>query len=713
MSNDHTNRIASELGLPTRSVTATISLLEDGCTVPFIARYRKEATGSLDEVAITNIRDLAQQFIEFDKRKESIVSSLKERDLLSDELSKKIDAAQTLAELEDVYFPFRVKRKTRASQAREKGLEPLAKQIFEYKCSNTQEAAKAFINEEKGVATTDDALAGARDIIAEWINEDEFTRKAMRKLWMQKAVVYSKLAKGKETEAAKFKDYFAYSEPVTSIPSHRMLAVLRGENESLLKVEIYPDEAAALTIVESKFLRESRSQCGIEMNKAILDSYKRLLAPSMETEVRSCLKERSDAEAIKVFTTNLRELLMSPPLGEKVVLAVDPGFRTGCKIVCLNRQGELKHHDVIYPHETKKVAASEAQILDLVRRFEVEAIALGNGTASRESESFLKNIDYKSAGVEAPPIVLVNESGASIYSASEVARNEFPDHDVTVRGAVSIGRRLLDPLAELVKIDPKSIGVGQYQHDVDQSALQASLDDTVSSCVNSVGVELNTASKELLSYVSGLGPQLASNIVKHRSENGPFKSRTEIKKVSRLGAKAFEQCAGFLRIRNAKNPLDSSAVHPERYELVERMAKDLAHSVQDLMTNSELRKRIDVNKYVSDTVGLPTLKDILEELEKPGRDPREQLVPMQFKEGVNKMEDLREGMKLPGVVTNVTAFGAFVDIGVHQDGLVHVSELANKFVKNPADVVKVHQRVDVTVLQVDVDRKRISLSMKR
>jgi len=713
MTNEHGNRIASELGIPHRSVTATISLLEDGCTIPFIARYRKEATGSLDEVAIQNIRDLAQRLADFDKRKESILSSLTERNLLTDDLSKKIDAVQTLAELEDVYFPFRVKRKTRASAAREKGLEPLAKMIFEYKCSNTQEAAKEFVNEEKGIATTDDALAGARDIIAEWIAEDDSTRKSLRKLWMQKAVVYSKLAKGKEAEAAKFKDYFAYSEAVTTIPSHRMLAILRGENEGLLKAEIDVDEAAALTIVESKFLQQARSQSGIEMNKAILDAYKRLLAPSMETEVRNYLKDRSDAEAIKVFTTNLRELLMSPPLGEKVVLAVDPGFRTGCKIVCLNRQGELKHHDVIYPHENKRVAESEAKILDLIRRFEVEAIALGNGTASRESETFLKGIDYKSAGVIAPPVVLVNESGASIYSASEVARNEFPDHDVTVRGAISIGRRLLDPLAELVKIDPKSIGVGQYQHDVDQPALQASLDDTVSSCVNSVGVELNTASKELLSYVSGLGPQLAGNIVKHRAENGPFKSRSEIKKVTRLGAKAFEQCAGFLRIRNASNPLDSSAVHPERYALVEKMAKDISQNVKDLMSNSEVRKRIDLNKYVSDTVGLPTLQDIMQELEKPGRDPREQLVPMQFKEGVNKLEDLREGMKLPGVITNVTAFGAFVDIGVHQDGLVHVSELANKFVKNPADVVKVHQRVDVTVMQVDIDRKRISLSMKR
>jgi len=713
MSKDHASRIASELGLPPRSVTATMSLLDDGCTVPFIARYRKEATGTLDEVAITNIRDFAQRLVELDKRRESILSSLTERNILTDELKQKIEAAQVLSELEDIYFPYRVKRKTRASQAREKGLEPLAMMILEYKSANPAEEAKNFISEEKGVATADDALAGARDIIAEIINEHDATRKQMRKLWFQKSLVYSKVAKGKETDAAKFADYFSFSEPIANIPSHRMLAIFRGENEELLKVYIEPDEPAAIAIIENNFLRNARTPCGMEMTKAIQDCYKRLLGPSMETEMRSTLKERSDAEAIRVFSTNLRELLMSPPLGEKTILAVDPGFRTGCKIVCLNRQGELKHNDVIYPHEDKKKTESEYKILDLVKRFEVQAIALGNGTASRETESFLKGIDYKTAGMEAPPVVLVNESGASIYSASQVARDEFPDHDVTVRGAVSIGRRLLDPLAELVKIDPKSIGVGQYQHDVDQPALQASLDDTVSSCVNSVGVELNTASKELLSYVSGLGPQLAGNIVKHRSENGPFKSRSEIKKVSRLGAKAFEQCAGFLRIRDAKNPLDSSAVHPERYDVVEKMAKDLSQSVKDLMANSELRKRIDINKYVSDTVGLPTLKDIMEELEKPGRDPREQLVPMQFKDGVNKIDDLREGMKLPGVVTNVTAFGAFVDIGVHQDGLVHISELANKFVKTPADVVKVHQRVDVTVLTVDKDRKRISLSMKR
>lgn len=714
MTTDYATRIAKELNLAPHSVKATIALLDEGATVPFISRYRKEVTNSLDEVQITDIRDLLQRLIELDKRRHSILESLKERDLLTDDLKKKIDDSLTLTELEDIYLPFKVKRKTRATAAREKGLEPLAQSIFDYKCKNPSEEALQFISEEKGVATADDALAGARDIIAEWINEDELTRKSMRRLWFQKSLISSKLAKkGTEEEAEKFKDYFSYSEPTTKIPSHRILALFRGEKEGLLRVSIEPEEIPALVILEQRFLRGAKSLCGVEINKAIQDAYKRLLAPAMETEVRNSLKELADVEAIRVFSTNLRELLMSPPLGEKNVLAVDPGFRTGCKIVCLNKQGELKHHDVIYPHEEKKVPEAQKKILELMKTFEIEAIALGNGTASRESESFLKSIDYDAAGISAPPIVLVNESGASIYSASPVARQEFPDHDVTVRGAISIGRRLVDPLAELVKIDAKSIGVGQYQHDVDQSALQTSLDDTVSSCVNSVGVELNTASKELLSFVSGLGPQLAGNIIKYRSENGPFKSRSELKKVPRLGAKAYEQCAGFLRIRNAKNPLDSSAVHPERYELVEQMAKDVSHKITDLITNLEVRKKIDINKYVSETVGLPTLKDILSELEKPGRDPREKLVPMQFKEGVNSIGDLREGMRLPGIVTNVTAFGAFVDIGVHQDGLVHVSELANKFVKDPAQVVKVHQRVDVTVLSVDKDRKRIGLSMKR
>ncbi len=712
MTDNHASRIAKVLGLAPRSVTATISLLDEGCTIPFIARYRKEATGSLDEVAIANIRDSLQAFKELEKRRASILDSLQERQLLSDELKAKIDAADNLTELEDIYLPYKVKRKTRASQAREKGLEPLAKQIFEYKCANPEVTAKEFVSEEKGVATGEEALTGARDIIAEWINEDEQTRKTMRRHWMQNSFIASKVGKGKETDGAKFQDYFSFSESTSKIPSHRILALFRGENEEILKVSVGPEEEPSIAILDSRFVRGAKSPCGIEVKKAVQDCYKRLLAPSMETEMRTYLKEKADAEAINVFVQNLKELLMAAPLGEKSVLAIDPGFRTGCKIVCLSKQGELKHNDVIYPLEKSKYEA-EHKVLDLIKRFEIEAIALGNGTASRETETFLKAIDYKTVGLTAPPLILVNESGASIYSASPVAREEFPDHDITVRGAVSIGRRLIDPLAELVKIDAKSIGVGQYQHDVNQSQLGASLDDTVSSCVNSVGVELNTASKELLSYVSGLGPQLAGNIVKYRGENGPFRSRAELKKVPRLGAKAFEQCAGFLRIRNAANPLDSSAVHPERYELVQTMAKDLSRQVKDLMSDSQLRKSIRIEKYVSDAVGLPTLQDILSELEKPGRDPREQLVPMQFKDGVNSIADLEEGMRLPGVITNVTAFGAFVDIGVHQDGLVHVSELANKFVKDPSEVVKVSQRVDVMVLNVDKDRKRISLSMKR
>ncbi len=712
---EHVNRISSELGLPVKSVSATIALLEDGGTVPFIARYRKEATGALDEVAITNIRDLLGRLIELDKRRASIVSSLEERQLLTEDLAAKLSKAQTLAELEDLYLPYRPKKKTRASQAREKGLEPLAKSIFEYLASDPIKEAQKYLDAEKGVATTDDALAGARDIIAEWINEHQPTRKRMRELWGQKSFIKSSLAKGKEAEGAKYKDYFSYSEPVSSIPSHRLLAVLRGENEGILKVAIEVEEHSALNILESSFVKGA-SACAAQIKAAAVDSYRRLLAPSMESELRSVLKMKADAEAIKVFAGNLRELLMSSPLGEKNVLAVDPGFRTGCKIVCLNGRGDLLHHDVIYPHAehgAKSRAEAESKVLDLIKKFSVDAIALGNGTASRESESFLRDIDYKKAALTPPPIVLVNESGASIYSASEVAREEFPNQDITVRGAVSIGRRLIDPLAELVKIDPKSIGVGQYQHDVDQRQLQQSLDDTVSSCVNSVGVELNTASKELLSYVSGLGKQLAANIVKHRQDEGPFQSREQLKKVSRLGNKAFEQCAGFLRIRNGKHPLDTTAVHPERYALVEKMAADAGCAVQDLISKAELRKKIDIKKYVTDSIGMPTLLDIMNELEKPGRDPRRQFVPMKFAEEVSSIDDLKEGMRLPGVVTNVTAFGAFVDIGVHQDGLVHISELANTFVKDPAAVVKVQQRVDVLVLSVDKERRRIALSMKR
>lgn len=595
-------------------------------------------------------------------------------------------------------------------------MEPLALSIFAGKTSDPKSEAAAFINEEKGVANLDDALAGARDIIAEWISEDEPARKEMRTFWSRKCIFTSTLVKGKDVDGAKFRDYFDWSEPTSAVPSHRILAMLRGDAEGVLKLKLAPPEIEAQQILERRFVK-GRGPVWDQCKLAAEDAYKRLLAPSMESELRAALKERADEEAIQVFVRNARELLMAPPLGQKNVLGVDPGFRTGCKLVCLDRQGKLIHNDVIYPHTEGAAAAqskkSDQKIVDLCKKFNIEAIALGNGTAGRETDAFLRGIDYAGAGLPSIPVVMVNESGASIYSASEIARDEFPDQDITVRGAVSIGRRLMDPLAELVKIDPKSIGVGQYQHDVDQPALQRSLDDTVISCVNAVGVELNTASKQLLSYVSGLGPQLAGNIVKYREENGAFKSRDQLKKVGRLGPKAFEQCAGFLRIRDGANPLDSSAVHPERYSLVERMAKDTASSVADLIKNESVRKKIDVRKYVDATVGLPTLQDILAELEKPGRDPRAQLEVVRFAEGINSMDDLRDGMRLPGIVTNVTAFGAFVDIGVHQDGLVHVSEIADKFVKDPSTIVKVNQNVDVTVLSVDKDRKRISLSMKR
>lgn len=711
--------IARELKINQHQVVATLTLLGEDCTVPFIARYRKEATGSLDEVMITSIRDLNEKWTQMEKRKEAIFKSLKERDLLTTELETKLNAAKTVNELEDIYLPFKPKRKTKASQAREKGLEPLAEEIFNYRIKDVTPRLKDFVDAEKGVKTPQDALQGAKDIMAEWMSENQQVRKELRNYWSKHSVITSKVAKGKEQDGQKFKDYFDWSEKIAVAPSHRILAMFRGEAEGFIKLTIAPDDEEALIIMDKQFMRGETEAAKI-IEVTIEDAYDRLLAPSMETEVRAELKKRADEEAIKVFTRNLRELLMAPPLGQHSIMAVDPGFRTGCKVVCLSAQGDLLHHDVIYPHmegsgegarQSKMTAA--AKMLDLSKKHNVVAIAVGNGTAGRETEDFLRKLPWSEAGLDAPQIVMVNESGASIYSASDVAREEFPDYDLTVRGAVSIGRRLMDPLAELVKLDPKSIGVGQYQHDVDQNALQQSLDDTVMSCVNSVGVELNTASKELLSYVSGLGKQIAGNIVKHRQENGAFGSRAELKKVARLGPKAFEQCAGFLRIREAKNPLDASAVHPESYKVVETMAKDLGVDVAKLMQDAELRKRIDLQKYVTDKVGLPTLKDIVQELEKPGRDPRAQLEAMAFAEGVHSMDDLHEGMVLPGIVTNVTAFGAFVDIGVHQDGLVHVSHMADRFIKDPNEVVAVAQKVQVTVLQVDKARKRISLSMKK
>ncbi len=699
--------IASELGVREQQVEATVGLLDEGATIPFISRYRKEVTGTLDEVQVATIRDRITQLRELDKRREAILKSLEEMGKLSDELKEKINAADSLTVLEDLYLPYRPKRKTKASVAKEKGLEPLALDIFEQENKSPIELAEKFIDAEKGVNTIEEALQGARDIIAEKISEDAEARAKVREIFLTKGLFRSKVIKGKEEEGIKYKDYYEWSESVKDAPSHRILALRRGEKELFLSLEISPDEEETIEILNRMFLK-SKNACADEVALAIKDGYKRLLAASIETETRVFTKAKADEEAIKVFAENARQLLLSAPLGQKRTLAIDPGFRTGCKVVCLDEQGKLLENTTIYPHEPqKKLLEAQAIIKQLVDKYNIESIAIGNGTAGRETEAIIRAMNLPNVLV-----VMVNESGASIYSASDVAREEFPDYDITVRGAVSIGRRLMDPLAELVKIDPKSIGVGQYQHDVDQNKLQKSLDDVVSSSVNAVGVELNTASKQLLSYVSGLGPVLAQNIIEFRNTNGAFKSRSELKKVARLGDKAFEQAAGFLRIRGAANPLDASAVHPERYSLVEQMAKDLKCSVTDLMSSDELRKKLDLNKYVSDEVGLPTLKDIMSELSKPGRDPREQFEIIQFTDGVNSIEDLRIGMQLTGIVTNLTKFGAFVDIGVHQDGLVHVSHISNTFIDDPAKVLKVQQKVKVSVLEVDVARKRISLSMK-
>ncbi|MDR4505778.1 MAG: RNA-binding transcriptional accessory protein [Candidatus Scalindua sp.] len=708
MSTEHIVKIAEELKLKKEQVQAAGLLLDEGATVPFIARYRKEATGTLDEVAITAIRDRFAQLRELDKRRESILKSLAEAGKLTDELKEKILAAETLAVLEDLYLPYRPKRRTRATIAREKGLEPLARLIFEQEEIDLQEEAAGYIDEEKGVASLEEALAGARDIIAEWINEDQQSRVKIRELFASKGVFRSKMVSGKEEEGLKYKDYFDLEEPVDTAPSHRILAMRRGEKEGFLILRVTPPEEDAISILESLFVKGEGVASG-QVKLSVHDSYKRLLSPSIETEIRLETKKRADETAIKVFAENLRQLLLASSLGQKNVMAIDPGFRTGCKVVCLDRQGRLVHKDVIYPHQSNERSSKDSEkVANLCERFNVEAIAIGNGTASRETEAFVKKITLP----EHIQVVIVNESGASVYSASEVAREEFPDEDITVRGAVSIGRRLMDPLAELVKIDPKSIGVGQYQHDIDQNALKQGLDDVVISCVNAVGVEINTASPQLLQYVSGLGPQLARNIVAYRNEHGPLPSREKLKKVPKLGPKAFEQAAGFLRIRDGENPLDRSAVHPESYHIVDAMSKDLGCSVQDLMENEEMRSRINLEKFVTDTVGMPTLRDIKHELTKPGRDPREKFEVFSFVEGVEKIEDVEEGMQLPGIVTNITAFGAFVDIGVHQDGLVHISQLSNRFVKDPNEVVKVHQKVTVTVLGVDLQRRRISLSMK-
>jgi protein Tex len=722
----HIETIAAELKVKAHQVAATAQLIAEGGTVPFIARYRKEATGSLDEVAITGIRDGMLRLAQLDERRESILKSLDERKLLTDDLKSKIAKAETMAVLEDLFAPYRPKRRTRATIAKEKGLEPLADWIDQhqedrsadprdeaekYIVAAVPDAAPALPDAAPTPATSvDEALAGARDILAERISDAAEARAAIRKLIAEQAMVSSKIMYGKEEdkEAAKFRDYFDWSEPLKSIPSHRMLAIRRGEKEGFLMMRISPPEAEALRILETQFVK-GNTVCSKQMSEAAQDSYKRLLSPSMETEARLESKKKADAEAVRVFADNLRELLLAAPLGQKAVLGIDPGFRTGCKVVCLDAQGKLLFNDVIYLlGEGSSLVRAKELLTNLVQRFKIEAIAIGNGTAGRETEMFVNKIGLP----KHIPVIMVNESGASIYSASEVAREEFPDQDITVRGAVSIGRRLMDPLAELVKIDPKSIGVGQYQHDVDQTLLKDSLDDTVMSSVNAVGVEVNTASKQLLAYVSGLNQSLAANIVAYRNEHGAFRSRADLKNVPRLGEKAFEQAAGFLRIRGAANLLDASAVHPERYDLVKRMASDLGTDLSELLNKEELRKKIELRKYVSEEVGLPTLQDILSELAKPGRDPRKQFELFSFKEGVEKMEDLTVGMKLPGIVTNVTAFGAFVDIGVHQDGLVHVSQCADHFVKDASEVLKVQQKVQVTVLEVDRDRKRIALSMK-
>nr|MBC7612400.1 RNA-binding transcriptional accessory protein [Pseudopedobacter sp.] len=707
MSQQHIFLIAQELSVGSKQVEATLNLLDEGATVPFISRYRKEMTGSLDEVQVAAIRDRVQQLRDLDKRKEAILKSIEEQGKLTLELKQQVLAAETMTALEDIYLPYKPKRKTKASVAREKGLEPLALSIFEQDQKNPDEEAAAFIDEEKGVNNSNEALQGARDIIAEMISENADARTKMRDLFFTKGIYTSEVLKGKEEEGIKYKDYFEWSEPVKTAPSHRILAMRRGEKELILKLDALPEEGNAIQILENQFIigNNKKSQ---QVKTALEDGYKRLLKPSMETETRLKSKQLADEEAIRVFAENARQLLLAAPMGQKRVLALDPGFRTGCKLVCLDEQGKLLENATIYPHTGAGVAKEAAQNLKyLVEKYKIEAIAIGNGTASRETEDFVKAQNL--AGVI---VVMVNESGASIYSASENAREEFPDHDITVRGAISIGRRMMDPLAELVKIDPQSIGVGQYQHDVDQNKLQASLDDTVISCVNAVGVELNTASKQILAYISGLGPQLAQNIVDYRNLHGAFLNRESLKKVPRLGDKAFEQAAGFLRIRNAKHPLDSSAVHPERYALVAQMAKDLHCKVEDLMKDEKLRQQIDLKKYISAEVGLPTLQDIVTELAKPGRDPRAQFEAFAFADGIHKIADLKPGMKLPGIVTNITNFGAFVDIGVHQDGLVHLSQMADKFISNPNEVVKVSQRVEVTVVEVDAARKRISLTMK-
>ncbi len=701
--------IAAELKLPAHRIANTLKLLQGGATIPFISRYRKEATGELDEVRIGEIQSRYEKLCELSKRKETILSTISEQGKLTESLKQRIAQCWDSTELEDIYLPFKPKRKTRAEVARQKGLEPLAVLLMMQKENHLEQRVRSFVKGE--VKDEEDALKGARDIIAEQVNEDERSRNQVRNQFSRQAIITSKVVKGKESDeaAAKYRDYFDFSEPLKKCTSHRLLAIRRGESEGILKVSITPEDDSLCTERLERMFVRGNNACSVQVAEAVNDAYKRLLKPAIETEFSAMSKDKADEEAIRVFAENLHQLLLAPPLGQKRVMGIDPGFRTGCKVVCLDAQGALLHNEAIYPHPPKSEYQQAARKLTkLVEQYQIEAIAIGNGTASRETEQFVTSQRYD-RNVQ---VFVVSEDGASIYSASKTAREEFPDYDVTVRGAVSIGRRLMDPLAELVKIDAKSIGVGQYQHDVDQTKLKASLDQTVESCVNLVGVNVNTASKHLLTYVSGLGPTLAQNIVDYRTANGPFHSRKELLKVPRMGAKAFEQCAGFLRIPQAENPLDNSAVHPESYPLVEKMAKDLHCSVADLIKRKELRSQIQLQRYVTDTVGLPTLTDILQELDKPGRDPRQQIQVFSFDPDIRTLDDLKEGMELPGIVTNITNFGCFVDIGIKENGLVHISQLADKFVSDPTTVVSIHQHVRVKVLGVDRERKRVQLTMK-
>jgi uncharacterized protein len=701
------NLIAQETGITKAQINSTIELLDEGATIPFISRYSKESTGSLDEVAIANIKDAYEKFRELEKRKVTIINTIEEQGVLTDELNTRITNCNDSTELEDIYLPYKPKRKTLASKARELGLEPLAKIIFNQQERDIDSRAISFLTDE--VADTETALQGARDIIAEWINENKTAREVVRTSFVHKSIISATLVKGKEEEGAKYRDYFDWSEPLKKCPSHRFLAMQRAEKEGIIRISAAPDSEEVIPRLKHLFVKgETASSHQVE--KAIEDAYKRLLGPSIENETINASKEKADEEAIRVFSDNLRQLLLAPPLGQKRVLSIDPGYRTGCKVVCLNAQGGLLHNETIYPHPPQKETGKAMKKLDsLVDAYKIEAIAIGNGTASRETEAFIRKTKFN----RDIQVFVVSEDGASIYSASKVARDEFPQYDVTVRGAVSIGRRLMDPLAELVKIDPKSIGVGQYQHDVDQNKMKEALDRVVESAVNKVGVNLNTASHHLLTYISGLGPSLAKNIVAYRNENGPFERRSALKKLTRLGAKAFEQSAGFLRISEAQNPLDNTAVHPEAYSIVQKMAKDLKCKVIDLIKEKSLRENVDLQKYIGDNIGLPTLKDIMAELEKPGRDPRQNIKAFEFANDVFSIDDLKPGMLIPGIVTNITNFGAFVDVGVKQDGLIHISQLADRYISNPSEVVKLHQHLEVKILEVDVTRKRIQLTLKK